>query len=191
MRLKGQNRFKLPDEDVESMHYLIDFLYGRQIKEIESSPGRDAAIATYLLAIRLEVTLLQDMMVDVLRQYHQKNPLDPFLAVELASKRPSDRPDCKLMTYMMEQIAWDMRSDGWNEYLAAFPEFHRLLDDETASWPWLYQLLKLGMEKGRRTDPAKVTGCHYHAHALGYKCGPIRGKKRPRVVQDDDGWVLG
>ena len=182
----GQDSITLRAEDPKAFELLISWLYRKNLKAISTTDEKifkeEAALHVdlYLRASVWDIFELQNAIMDQLRarQAHS-NVLSLQLIKQLFEGTKRHSPIrfylvdkfCYLVTKLNEDRS---RLDPIDISLAPIlkPEHHSLLDDGSRAFVTaFYGFLDQRYAKSKIRDPDKKTGCVYHKHMEGERCG--------------------
>ena len=181
----SRNHITLHEEDPKVFELLISWLYGRKLKNIsttdEGLAKEEAAlyIAAYLRACEWAIYDLQNALMDRLRLrrtceygYFPRNTIQHIYA--------NTQSDSPLRSYIVDSFIH--KGIAWNEKLAnpVYPSMaltrtralQSQLDAGNQAFALdCYEALFQLCAKSRIRDPDKRTGCVYHKHEEGKRCG--------------------
>ena len=169
-------------EDPKVFELLISWLYGRKLKNISNTGGVLAEeeatlyITAYLRACEWAIYDLQNALMDRLRvrQICEYGDFPPNVIQYIYANTGSDSP---LRLYAVDSYIY--RGIKWNEYfvdqklaLTRTRAFQNQLDAGNQAFALdCYEALFELCAKSKTRNPDKKTGCNYHKHMDGERCG--------------------
>ena len=167
------NEVVLPQDLWLAFDFVVNWIYSDKIKRLPLTlESAMAATKAWVLADKLCMPKLQNVLMDRIRELWRDDPMHPFFLLWTARNTTDESP---IHRFIMDQLSHDMvhASDFYNateptEAKSLPKSLGTLMADPDISLKLLWQTNK--MARGQRA-PAKLKGCHYHVHKDGEACG--------------------
>lgn len=169
----------LPHVKADAFGTFTRFLYNKYPRRPKNFGDCKSLIRSYLLALQYEVLPLQNKIVDRMREFHMGVDFNIDNFAYLMNRQPTvDRQNKhrtnsnNLMQYFISQMAYDVATKGWDEFVGnnAFFEFFIADNDRPLRLDFVQELTLHAHEVRRLADPASVGGCIFHDHSDGGDC---------------------
>lgn len=147
----------------------VDWLYNTPPNDPATSSQCKILIQAYLIALKYSAVELQNLLIECIRRYHSSKQVDFDMLFIYLLNRYGDDPDCKLIGYLVDQIAYEIAEEGiekFHEHNAGFDNFLRHRPGGglvRGSLVWSLAIIASSAKSGDRImDPATKKKHDYH-----------------------------
>ena len=162
----------------EAFAILFQWLYNTNPKAPKNSKECRTLIQTYLIAQCYGAPGLQNLVLDRIRAYHSGHTVEfDYLFIYLLNRLGGDQ-DCRLVTYFVDQIAYEIADAGIDDFDSNNMGFRNFLTTRSAGNVRTTLFFELG-----RICQAKTRGCNVVDPATAN--GAERGYYEKQEIDED------
>ena len=173
------------DHDPAAFNVLVQWLYNDPPKRIRFKQDKAMLLRTYRLALRYNAYNLQNLILQRFREYHQDYSVE-FDDLKYLAHRENEDLRCPMITYLLEQVAYQITTDGLEPFLDKNKMFEETFNDN--SLPIIqFALLRAisrhaEASRGALGDPAKGFG-RWDI----WEDGELAGRPRDAALENGEG----
>jgi len=108
--------YHLDTHFVKAFAIFVEWLYNTPPEDPRNPSQCKTLIQAYLLALKYRATGLQNLLLDCIRRYHRAHAVNFDLFFIYLLNRHGDDPECKLVRYFVDQIAYEIADSGVEEF---------------------------------------------------------------------------
>lgn len=152
--------YHLDTHFVKAFAIFVHWLYNVPPETPKAASQCKTLIQAYLLALKYRAVGLQNLLLDCIRHYHSEHQVNFDLFFIYLLNRHGDDPDCKLIKYFVDQIAYEIADSGVDDFdfaNAGFDYFMRERPQGLVRTALLHALARIataGKNGGKIVDPA-------------------------------------